>query len=895
VSVNAIDQNGDPASVGGATIGVDGNRLLASSVTNTAATGVSLSGTNVSGTAATANSQYSANLVVGRVVDSSVGVNAQAGVSGATLNLNGNTLAASATANAADNTLAVTGANVTAGAITGTAATVTTGSRTATATAAYSITSSQTSASDVRAANLSDTSARIQAGAADFSLAGSNLSVNNNAVSAASTGNQAGNALAIDATNLSVAGGIPGNVAAVTSLQTTTGASSNVATVGPAALSTTPQVGISYGGQTTDSNLTVSSNTVDALSLGNTVTNSLSVTGSNFASTGGSGNATAAAASGAVSAPLALLNRQNDLAASRSATVQNMIVGIDDASPAGLVGGVNMTVTDNRVAAEARNNNATNTVDLTGFANLTSGAAALNQQSSGANVSAVVDNARVRVQATNSDVLGSTLTVTNNAIAGLAVGNSGSTVVTASASNQLAGNATLVPATAGASINAATGVVSLNADYVAANSQAMTGNVSANVQGTVRVQLNNSDVGGGSATLTGNAIDAVAQANSGVAGIVLSAPNMATSAAVGSFQSATGAVSAIATTQADQNASFQIRADSVSGAPLVVSGNSFSASAGQNESVTVLDASATVLAGRSFSNQFTGYANPTATASADFTATNVQTGVGNVTATAVPGLVGIRVDTVTGGRAVVTDNAVSARASVNNASNTVNLSGSSSLDATAAINNVQTSTAGVVPVTAIVGDGVTPTSIGLVPNGQPVTLNGTTATISGNSLNAVASGNTATNALQATSNGLIAGPGAAGVPTFAVLNNQSNAAGMSASVTTATIGMISPPAGLVGSVNGSGVSVLNNAVLAAGQGNSASNSLVSSAIAGSGNSASMLVANTQSNTAAISATVTNVTIGLSTGAVNGSTSVVSGNSISAQAIGNSAVNKVTAK
>jgi len=890
VSVDLVDQTNAAANAAGATIGVDGNRLLSSAVGSTGTTGVDLSGTNVSGTGAVSNAQ-SANNTLSAVASGSGVSMSGLGVTGSTVTVSGNTVAAAGTAMSANNALTVAGTNVTPGApaLAGVAATTSTATPSAGSAAAFSVSSAQNSTGSVSASNIAgpDGFAQIYLGSSVSLLSANNLSVNENTAEARAISAQIANTLDIEAVN--VVGATLGKIGAVSNVQSSGAVASSATLTGGGTL---PSIGISYEGSVSGGSYTVSGNQAEALSLGNTATNALRVTASNLVSTSGAvtGAITSGGGTGTAIAPFALVNAQLDQSTGRSTSVSGTSVGIQNRSIAvDGVNGVSMTVADNTVAAESRKNNAGNTIDLNGFPNLTAGASALNQQSGTGPVSATVIDANVRAQATDTTTSGTHTAVTGNAIGSLALGNSGSTMTTASASNQMASSGAIAVATAGSSVNATTGAIVTNADFGVVNAQAMSGNVTATTQGSIHGAFTGSDIGAGSVTVSGNAVTALAQANSGVAGVELSAPNMATSAAVASYQSGTGAVSSTLMATPSENATAGIRAGTSDGAPLAVTGNVVRASAGQNQSVTVLDADAVVLAGRSFSNQFTGYASPTATTSADFSTTNVQNGVGSVSAAANPGTVGMRVDAISSTSAVVTNNAISALASVNTTSNALNLAGSAALNATGAINNVQNATAGSGVTATMLG---APTYIGVTQSlGAGLALNDATVTVSGNRLNGVASGNEATNALQATSNGLIAGPGAVGVPTFALLNSQSNAAAVTASVSTGAIGMQTTTGG---NSIGSNLSVLNNSVLAAGQGNTASNNLVSSAI-GNGNSASMLVANTQFNTASIVASVSSMNIGVSTGAITGSTSVVSGNSISAQAIGNSAVNRITAK
>jgi hypothetical protein len=889
VEVNLVDQTAAAANANGVAIVANANKLVSTATGSSATTGVSLSGTEVTGTGAVSSVQVNNNTVAASASGSGVTATGL-GIADSTITLSGNTVAATGTAHAATNTLDVTATDVFAGApaLAGSTGSTSLATSSATSSAAFSVSNAQNATGPVSASNVMTANspfAQIAVGGAGATITGSELTVTGNTASARATQNDAQNELNITSTNLTVPGGTLGKIGAITNLQAT-GAVASSASLSDGG-GTQPAIGVTFEGTLAGGNVTVSANVAEAVALGNTAGNALAITGTNVTDASGAGAIASTATSGSVLAPFALVNTQSDGGTGRTATVSGIYVGIQDRAAAPSITGTDMTVSGNQVLAEVRNNNATNTADALQMANFTAGVSALNQQSSAAAASSTITDARVRLQATGTTITGSDLTQSTNEIKGLAVGNSASTLTTVKTSNTIEAAAVIAAATAGSSINSATGAVTTNADFGVVNSQSMTGNVTSAVEASVRMPLDGSALVGGSATLSDNKASAIAQANSSVGGVILDAPNLTASAAVASYQNGTGVVSATLTTQADISAAAAIRATSATGTPLTVSGNTLSASAGQNESITVLDAQATTLTGRAFSNQFSGYVAPTATASSDYSALNVQTGVGSVTSSVVPGAVGISANSITGGHATVTNNTVSARSTVNYTSNTVNLEAVNGIDATGAVLNVQTSSAGA-GVSATAGSALVPTMIGASGLSASPTLNATSLAVTGNALKAEATGNQAFNTLQVSAGSTIAGPGAVGVPTFAVLNSQSNAAGMTALATNATVGMFSAT-----SITATPVSILNNNVLAAGTGNTASNSLTASGVGGSiGSSASMLVSNIQSNTAGISATVSGVSIGVSGGAISGSASVVSNNSITAQAVGNTAVNKV---
>jgi hypothetical protein len=264
----------------------------------------------------------------------------------------------------------------------------------------------------------------------------------------------------------------------------------------------------------------------------------------------------------------------------------------------------------------------------------------------------------------------------------------------------------------------------------------------------------------------------------------------------------------------------------------------------------------------------------------------VQTGAGNVTATANPGMIGAQVNSISGGSVAVNDNTVAARANVNQATNTLDLNAGSTLNATGAINNVQTTSAGF-NVMSQIGN-LAPTTIGVMDAGGS-TLTNTSATVDGNRISAQAGGNTASSTLNAIAGSSIGG--SAGT-TYQVLNYQSNLSGMSASVANSQIGL---PNNVGGSQVNTATSVTGNQVIGYAYGNSSTNTIGMSSMAAGLNQASASVNNTQYNGGNISATIAGVVSGSVGGSISGGSVVVSNNTITAQAVGNSAVNRITAK
>lgn len=926
VAANIVNQSGVLGArvpIAGALITANENAIEGKAGGNSAATAVDLWGTSVDAQAMVGNTQFNGNLITGTVTNSGVSVTA-GGVSAASaISVNTNTVAASATANQASNRVgagtdvdglphAVTDLN--AGPSTFAATTnVNSNGVTAESNAAFGIASGQRNEAAVVSSNITTGAfALVDVGATGVAgVSASNLTVNNNSGTSSTTGNSASNVVDLNTTNLTTTGGAATQIGGISNLQDNTLAGASTATVGRAALGGL-LVGVQFQESMVGSNVSVGSNNVAATNVGNSATNDMNVTGANsltssapLVTTGGISSSSATGI-GSIQNEFAVQNRQIDTSVSRGATAQNVTIGIDDTSPliAAGVSGSNLSVQKNTVSATAHNNESLNTVDLTGFATLRTGASVLNEQSSTTPASAAVVD-RLRIRAGSTAVSDSHLSLTENHVTASAVGSLATSRITAEATN-LGGNANIAAGTGGTSYNPATAMTT-NADYGVVNRQAQTGAVTSSVNSAMQINLDNATTTGGTATMTDNTVTSQAQSTSAQNDLKLTGVNVnngvtGVSGAVASVQSASGDVSATQVVPAlvGENLSFAVQALSTTNTPVVVSDNTIVVSAGQNEVSNAVTVSAVTITGAGRGNNISAYVPATgvATAGTDFSVVNVQAGgLGNVTANAQPGVIGATVSTITGGSTVVNGNKVTAKANVNTATNSLALNAESGLAATGAINNAQTTTAGSA-VLATLGTTI-PTTVGVSPLAVPgngSVLNGTTATVSGNNLTAQAGGNTSTNDLVATAAGSIGG--SATNPTFAVLNYQNNAAGMTATVgaalTSTTIGIVAN-GGAGGSLTNTASAVLGNQVVASAYGNSASNSLTMSTLTGSSNQASAGISNTQFNSANISSTITGVTIGVMGGSASGGSIVVSGGGTSAQAVGNSAVNKIVGK
>jgi hypothetical protein len=898
VQINAADTVTKVAQNVSGNLTATGNDVASSAIGNNATTGVAvgvltdavdIKATNVTTTAAVANTQLNQSNLVSRNNDSGVQITGAGLAAGSNVTLNDNGVSSVAIANNGNNSLSINSVNLTT--------TPAGDSATASATQAGSpaglaVTSGQVTSGSVSARTLTNTQAFVQArvGLPASTITGANVAVDKNTASAAGVGNQVSNDLSVVTNSLTSTAA--GQVAGVANLQVNNSTADDVK-IGRTGVITTPLVGVSYEGTVTNSNLSASDNTVQGLLLGNSATNTLSLQATSLAvAAAATGVDSITGGIGTVTAPFGMVNRQIDGAATRTATVDRVVVGIDDFTNPVAMSGDNITVSGNKILADAGNNTATNSVELTKFSTITGAASALNMQTSGAQTTATVTNGRVRIQATNTTIADSNLTLSDNKVEGAATGNFAANTLTASASNVLTGNAIIAAAAGGTAVNATNGAVGTTADFSLASTQTQSGlGINSNTEGSVRIATQGSDVTGGTLTLNGNQVNAKAQANDVSNLATLSATNVTASGGIANSQISTAPVSASQSTQAGQGATFNITADSTNGTNVTMTGNKALAQAGQNTAVNQLVVEGTTITGRGFNNVSAYVAGGISRLNADFSVINQQIGGAgsSVTAVSVPATIGTRIDSVTGGSVVVNGNSATAQAQVNNATNLLILQGKtpgtdpSSVAASAAILNSQTTSANTA-VNATVGDGgTTATQVGVMTNVNPLTITNAPVTVSGNAVTASGGGNTAFNGLQVTAASALNASG--GTPNFAILNYQTNAATVTSTINLAMVGINAP----LGTLTGSNASVIGNQVLAEAYGNKATNTLIASTLNGN-NLTSQLLNNNQSNTAAMTSTVTAATVGIIGGTSSGASSVVSGNSIGATTIGNTATN-----
>jgi hypothetical protein len=874
IAVNVVDPSTTArVSLAAASVTLDGNVINANATGNSAGTKVGLSGTNGNAQASVGNTQFNGNLVTGTISDSGVTMTS-GGVAASALTLTNSTVAASALANNAVNTVSIDVANLTTGSSSmGFSNAVTSTITTAQSNANFGIASGQRNEASVSASNLSvGPSAAILAGSTGTAgiSANSALSASNNRITADTTGNRVANTLSINSTNLETVANAATQIGGISNLQVNAVIGVANAVVGGTSPGVT-RAGIEYQQGLSASALTVSGNAVASTSLGNQATNLINVAAGSLSSVAPApSTGLTSAAADTVQNEFGLLNLQSDsVSGGRNAITTGVAIGISDAGLNAGVSNSSLTVSSNRVTAEARNNTATNAAALTGFSTLVSGAGLLNQQSSGTAVVANADNGSLRISALATTVTGSSLALTGNQVQALAVGSSAGNSLNVQAAN-LSGNANLPFSGIGGSAQA-------EADYNLVNAQSQTGNLTALASTPVRIILTGSTVTGGNLTLSGNTVQAVAQATSAVNGLALSGTNVTQiTGELVSFQSTSGAVSATSNESGGIGA-VAIDALSLSGTHAAVSGNQQLASAGQNQAFNTQTVQATRIAGKALADSF------------DFLTENNQVASGAVSASSRPGQTGVVVNSVTDGSIAVSGNSAAASANANDSTNRLSLTAAGAVASTSGlvVNNQATTSI----LTSALGAVAAPANVGVAPVGPATssTFTGTTVSVAGNSLASRAEANTAVSALTVTGASVTGGLGRYG-SSFITSNLQNASGDISAASIAGVIGAT------VGVANATPFSVTGNTVSAAANANKADSAQTLAAVGTL--TASGGVGNEQTSlTGALSASVTTATVGLAGVAANTLTAspvAVTGNSLTAQAGRNSANNGLAA-
>lgn len=519
--------------------------------------------------------------------------------------------------------------------------------------------------------------------------------------------------------------------------------------------------------------------------------------------------------------------------------------------------------------------------------------------------------------ALDAGVYDSSVAVTGNETTGTAIGNNGTNSLTVTATG-IDGDLTQARAQAGYIDNALIsiegdvetgqgldGLVAL-ADY-AVNSvqQTVDGSSStATVYNTFEIdQITDNAISNSSIAVSDNSVAAEARGNTVANSLSITATDLDGTAITGALNSVQGAAGALSTVAA--TASMTVQAPVVSsGSSLEMDGNTNSALSTINNAANTLAVSGTNIGSRTDNNAEALSSSTYMSASADFALANSQSAsAATLTSTATTNIYNDNYDDTTtagvlNGSVSVSGNATMAEATVNRAANTLNLTGTANLGATGALTNRQTSSTA---ATASATSTVAVTVYG--DTGAGNTLDNSSLALDGNSTVAMARGNVASNALSAAAGatypvlanpdyGMTTSNNAYGA--FAVLNDQANSGAVTAQSSNTSYTVVLN-GGTGGNIGASSVSLAGNSVTASAFGNAASNVLNLTAL----NSATptAAISNNQTNSGAITASVTSVTFGFTgtNGTIANSSLRNTANSVNATAVGNSAVNSIVGR
>ncbi|HVZ42275.1 MAG TPA: hypothetical protein VHA82_00580 [Ramlibacter sp.] len=908
VTTTDIDGGTGPLGLAAATITMDKNAITSNAAGNIGTTSVLLAGSNATVHQGVASVQQNGAAVTAATTNSGVIVSSGSGgtttVAASTVGVTNNTVSSAAQVNDATNTVTANFSNLTPGAV-GTNPASNTGAVsdianiTATSNASLGIANAQSNTADSSASTVNTGGfavANMRDPANDTPVTGSTFTISGNTASASNGSNRASNAIAMPANStITPPGGVATDIASIANVQSNAG-NASVATVDNTSAATTG-FGLTYFPSLDTTTATVQKNSASALSLGNQASNSLTSSGGSLTTAAplATGVSTADSGTSNVSAngEYAISNSQkDDLTTGRTAQVLNTTAGVF-ASPstasAGAVTNSTLTVANNALTAEARNNDTANTLSLTGYANLKTAAGIANSQVSSSPVAANVTDGSTGIKTISGNgtdtITGSTLAITDNTISGLAVGSSGSNKLKIDAST-LSGNSTV--AVAGVTGGAAPVA---SADYTIASEQAQTGGAASAVTGVARLSgaqdaANGADVTGGSVAVVNNTLSAFARGTDVSNTLTLNGTGTATvlTGALGSGQTGDGNITASVAPSAGYNDAVGADALSFTTTPVNVTKNTISASASRNfgsNTQTVTGATVTGIA--------------PAAGNTDFTVVSTQNHTGgDVTSNVDPGVVGAVVyNALTTNTTTVTQNKVQSFGTENIAGNALTITASNANTTSGMVNNTQTSDLGA--VAANVGSTV-PADIGVTsPTTAGPVLTTANIIVSGNTVNAQAGRNSAGNSV-AISGSTITGNGDGIAQDYRTINTQSDKSD-GATDSSATLGTVG--AKIATDTGASTLTVTSNSLTSGTTGNAAANTQTLTAAGAL--TASGLVSNTQdSGTGATapghSSTVAVTTVGVnSAGALAADTvSTISSNTLTAQTLRNSADNALTA-
>ena len=905
-------------STSGSSVDLTGNLQDAQATGSTATNGIALSGIDIgTGAAILASQSNDSSSGVTASTTGYVAINSDA-LSASAESLTGNKLQTRATGVSATNTLTATATSTTLQAPDANAAATTyaqdTGnaadtSLTGSVSAAFATLNDQLVSGDVTAQTAASASGEaaftVDVGASVTN--GSSINNDGNSLIA-----QAAAAQAVNSTTLSLGtmdqgtatGDKVANAAVVANIQEVTDTADVLAKVSS---SSDPSVLTYIGGNVTASSLSASGNKSQATAEGATATNALAVSATTL-DIGATTDAYTAAGtnSNAVDAAFAVSNVQSGGSGAVQAQLLDPLVVRTTVD--GVVNGSSVSSTGNGQDAFATSNKATNSLTLSAIS-LDGDAALANSQSSNSDVSALIGGNGVAptagavgadagvVMGFGNDIIDSSIVITGNLIRGSAIGNVASNTVSATATtlngdgdNSQAFNDTYTEIFAdyGLSSNQSLGIDASSATNVFASFGVDQEFDNAVTDSNIAVS-NNTQFG----EALGNSVSNRLTLSATSAGVAAADPTVLLN------NTQTGWDANISS-----NSEMSLYANiASSGSSIALNGNSNTALAVVNNASNTAAISATTLDG----SNYDAYASANGYVTADYAVRNNQSSGGTLNSTATTTAYNTdSTDTNAGdatgssgllnGSAVISKNTTTAEGSANRVANSLSVSATDN-GATAAVLNRQYSETTVNATADTASYSFSLTASDGTP-GADYAASGSRVAVDGNSTTALARGNSASNTLTYTVGVSYSGVG--GSPSYSgtswanagavVLNAQTNDGAVSAVANNATYA-VALNDGNAGAVQDTSVSVGGNAVNAVAYGNTASNTLTMSTF-GAGIPSSAL-SNTQTNYAAVSATATNVAFTTTaSGSTSGAALRNSGNTVSAQAVGNTSVSSI---
>lgn len=816
------------------------------------------------------------NSTISGVLKDQVGI-AASSVSNAQLGNTGNLDRGIAAANSSDAKL--TAATSTVSAPAGTDSHLpATGSDDASISANYAIVSNQSAGGNVtaRAGGL------VDAPAFGVSVTGgigaSTATLDANTAIAGATANQADNIIDLSASTVSAGDGpsLPGGVAMMSAHPVGTVADiANVQRSGAATGAITRNGSTMNIGQgISDSTLSVSDNLLRAGATANLASNTLSASAASL-DTGGTGFGSTDADGSLQQAGAFAVQNMQDYGTGGVGTTQ-----IAPASTVHVMGSVynaGVSVGGNSVLGTAGGNVATNDLSLSG-GNLNTSASINSLQVGDGSVVTQIGDSSLGAGAhlvVGGRLHGGTLSASTNNVTGTSIGNSGtnSMEVSGASFGSDAGDAMAGPIDTGYGATAGFALASNQKVGETVMGGALTPNIASSVYGSDTITVGGA-IEGSKLSIDGNTQRANALANVTVND--LSVAGTKSSAALSSSQYGQANITALS------DAKFAATGGLL-GSSTSLTGNSNVALAAVNDAANTLSAGGSGGEGSTTSALSSGLAGPPVASGGQVLASQ-QFADGSVAATATTRLGDTVASGLNASQFRLADNVTSAEASANRATNTVSIDGVGSGTMAAGLVNTQFSDAAVRSIATTGANYATVSSGGVAVSDVSMT---------GNTTSALARGNVANNAVSATGAGSTFEPTTATASRFdaslqapgSLLNAQQNVAPVWASVLGS--GYDQPLNGLVRS---SEATISGNTVTASAYGNQATNVLTTAAL---GSLAAAGLVNNQSNSGAVTAQASGVNFAQTAIGASASRFAVTGNQLSATAVGNMATSRIT--